>query len=95
MAAGKAIAAPDQANIREILASGISALLFEPDATESMEDVILRLANDAQLRHRLGQAARELISSRGYTWRHNAERVCMLGSEAIRRNVRTLFPAAL
>jgi glycosyltransferase involved in cell wall biosynthesis len=78
MAAGKAIVAPDQANIREILAAGDSALLFDCDSPDAMTSAVLRLTNDAGLRTRLGSAARALIASRGYTWRRNAERVAAL-----------------
>jgi glycosyltransferase involved in cell wall biosynthesis len=84
MAAGKAIAAPDQANIREVLEGGVSGLLFPPDQPEAMAQAILSLAKDAALRDRLGRAARSLIASRGYTWEHNARRVCALGAAAVR-----------
>ncbi len=87
MAAGKAIVAPDQANIREILVSGESGLLFRPDLPESLDNALLSLAKDDTLRERLGQSARALITSRGYTWRRNAERVTTLGSAAMRHAV--------
>jgi glycosyltransferase involved in cell wall biosynthesis len=85
MAAGKAIVAPDQPNIREILEAGSSCLMFDPDCPESMAGAILRLANDSTLRDVLGRAARSLIASRGYTWRQNAERVGVIGAAAARR----------
>ncbi|HEX4081224.1 MAG TPA: glycosyltransferase family 4 protein [Rhizomicrobium sp.] len=84
MAAGKAIAAPDQANIREVLEGGVSGLLFPPDQPEAMAEAILSLARDGALRDRLGGAARALIASRGYTWEHNARRVSALGAAAMR-----------
>jgi len=84
MAAGKAIAAPDQANIREVLEGAVSGLLFSPDQPEAMAEAILSLARDGALRDRLGRAARALIASRGYTWEHNARRVSALGAAAVR-----------
>jgi glycosyltransferase involved in cell wall biosynthesis len=78
MASGKAIVAPDQANIREIVASGESALLFDRDSPDDMSSAVLRLANDVEFRARLGCAAQALVGSRGYTWRRNAERVTAL-----------------
>ena len=47
MAAGRAIVAPDQENIREILRDGETALLFDPARPEAMWQAILRLAGDA------------------------------------------------
>ena len=78
MAAGKAIAAPDQPNIREVLTDGTTALLFDPAAPDAMWRAIVTLAADPALRARLGAAARTEIEQRDYTWRGNAERVVSL-----------------
>lgn len=94
MVAGKAIVAPDQANIREILEDGISCLLFEPNSPESLTSALLRLANDDQLRVRLGRAARALIVARGYTWEHNARRVSAIGAGIIGARRRQVLHAA-
>jgi glycosyltransferase involved in cell wall biosynthesis len=75
MAAGRAIVAPDQENIREILRDGETALLFDPSRPEAMWQAIARLAGDAGLRHRLGAAARAEIVRRDFTWAGNARRV--------------------
>jgi glycosyltransferase involved in cell wall biosynthesis len=75
MAAGRAIVAPDQANIREILCDGETALLFDQSRPEAMWQCIARLAGDAELRHRLGSAAWAEIARRDYTWAGNARRV--------------------
>jgi glycosyltransferase involved in cell wall biosynthesis len=75
MAAGRAIVAPDQANIREILSDGETALLFDPEDPAALLRVILRLADDRRLRERLGQAARLAVEARDYTWRANAARI--------------------
>ena len=75
MAAGKAIVAPDQPNIREVLVDGVTALLFDPAAPDSMWTAIRRLAADPPLRRHLGAAASAEVTRRAYTWRANAERV--------------------
>ncbi len=75
MAAGRAIVAPDQANIREILTHGQTALLFDPAQPGAMWQAVARLAGDAALRERLGKAAAAEIVRRDYTWLGNARRV--------------------
>jgi glycosyltransferase involved in cell wall biosynthesis len=78
MAAGRAIAAPDQENIREILRDGETALLFDPSRPDAMWHAVLRLAADAGLRRRLGAAAAADIVQRDFTWAGNARRVAAL-----------------
>jgi glycosyltransferase involved in cell wall biosynthesis len=75
MAAGRAIVAPDQPNIREILRDGETAVLFDPQVSGAMWRAIQRLAGDSALRARLGEAARAEIARRDYTWQGNAVRV--------------------
>ena len=75
MAAGCAIIAPDQPNIREILTDEQTALLFDPARPETMWQAILRLVGDPALRERLGAAAAAEIARRDYTWAGNARRV--------------------
>jgi glycosyltransferase involved in cell wall biosynthesis len=75
MAAGRAIVAPDQPNIREVLRDGETAVLFDPAEAGAMWRAIRRLAGDTALRRRLGEAARAEITQRDYTWRGNAARV--------------------
>jgi glycosyltransferase involved in cell wall biosynthesis len=75
MAAGKAIVAPDQPNIREVLSDGETALLFDAAEAGAMWRAISRLAADAMLRGTLGAGARAAIGRRDYTWRGNAERI--------------------
>ncbi len=75
MAAGRAIVAPDQPNIREILTNGETALLFDPACADALWQTVLRFAGDAALRMRLGAAARLEIERRRYTWGGNAARL--------------------
>jgi glycosyltransferase involved in cell wall biosynthesis len=85
MAAGKAIVAPDQPNIREVLVDGETALLFDPAASDTMWTAIRRLVADPLLRRGLGAAASAEIARRGYTWRANAQRV-VAWADALTRN---------
>jgi glycosyltransferase involved in cell wall biosynthesis len=75
MAAGRAIVAPDQPNIREVLADGRTALLFDPAREGALWAAIARLLADPALRRRLGEAARAELERRDYTWRGNAARI--------------------
>ncbi|MGE0224410.1 MAG: glycosyltransferase family 4 protein [Acetobacteraceae bacterium] len=75
MAAGCAIVAPDQPNIREILRHEDTALLFDPANHATQWDAIQRLARDTPLRQALGRAARAELERRNYTWSGNAERI--------------------
>ena len=75
MAAGRAIVAPDQPNIREVLTDGRTALLFDPEREGAMWAAVARLLADPGLRTRLGAAARAELERRDYTWRGNAARI--------------------
>ena len=75
MAAGRAIVAPDQPNIREVLEDGRTALLFDPAREGAMWAAVARLLADPGLRARLGAAARAELERRDYTWRGNAARI--------------------
>lgn len=86
MAAGRAILAPDQPNLREVLEDGRTALLFPPDDPAALGAALLRLAADPALRRRLGMAARAEVLRRDMTWAGNARRVTALAeAECARR----------
>jgi glycosyltransferase involved in cell wall biosynthesis len=90
MAAGRAIVAPDQPNLREVLRHGETALLFDPGNPEAMWQAVLRLAEDPALRQRLGDAARAEITHRDLTWAGNARKVLALAAgemDRLRRNL--------
>jgi glycosyltransferase involved in cell wall biosynthesis len=78
MALARPIVAPDTPNIREILADGEDALLFDPQDERAFAAAILRLAGDEDLRAKMGAAARAKISAQGLTWANNASRVAGL-----------------
>jgi glycosyltransferase involved in cell wall biosynthesis len=83
MALGKAIVAPDQPNIREVLVSGQNGLLFDPERPQALIETITDLAKDSALRARLGGAASKTIDQRGYTWHENASRVVVIAERAL------------
>lgn len=78
MAAGRAILAPDQANIRELLEHARTAILFDPAAPGSLEAGLDRLVGDAALRREIGRKAREEIERRDLTWDGHARRILMI-----------------
>jgi glycosyltransferase involved in cell wall biosynthesis len=74
MAMGKAIVASRLGQIGDVLAHEETALLVEPADARALSDAILRLARSAELRARLGSAARREAMAH-HTWAHNAARV--------------------
>jgi glycosyltransferase involved in cell wall biosynthesis len=80
---GRAIVAPDSANIREILTDEKNALLFDPKRDGAMEEALLALCSDPALRGWLGAAAKKTITEKSLTWSRNAERVVTIAQAAI------------
>jgi len=85
MAAGRAIVAPDQPNLREVLDHKQTALLFEPG---DMAGAVAQLAHDSSLREALGLAARAKVEQQPYTWDGNAARVEQIADECLRESGR-------
>ena len=75
MALGRAIVAPDQPNIREVLTHETDALLFKPDDPAAFAHAVRRAAEDAELRARIASTAPLTVRQRQLTWRSNAQRV--------------------
>lgn len=86
MALGRAIIAPDTANIREVIKQGENALLFDPAREDTFRAALARLCADAALRQTLGAAARHTIVQDGFTWARNAARVERLARELLPEN---------
>lgn len=61
MAAGKAIVATDVNGSRDYLTNGVDALLVPPGDAAAMTEAVALLLGDAELRRRLGEAARARI----------------------------------
>ena len=78
MAFARAIIAPHQPNIREILTNGKDALLFTPGDAVSFRNALITLCTDSDLRGKLGIAARNTIDDRGMTWEANTARIAAL-----------------
>lgn len=74
MAMGKAIIAPDKANIREVLDEQC-AILFDTESDASFFEAVHCLCQSGELRRRLGDHARQTIMSKGFDWGNNARRV--------------------
>lgn len=89
MALGRAIIAPDQPNLREILKADVDALLFDPADEKSFFIALERLSRDAELRSRLGAAARRSVEETPFTWAENARRVEMIAQDLLVKTVRS------
>ncbi|RZI84052.1 MAG: glycosyltransferase family 1 protein [Rubrivivax sp.] len=85
LALGKAIVAPNQPNIAEVLRDGENALLFEPGDTTGLERSLARLAHEPALRQRLGDGARDTIARMQLTWAGNARKAVALAARAAAR----------
>lgn len=83
MISGLAIVAPNQPNIREILTHEHNGLLFDPSNPQSIEDCISRLSNDPDLLRKIGQAAKETIYEKRFTWDDNASQIIKLADSLI------------
>lgn len=83
LALGRAVVAPRQPNITEVLDDGVNAMLFDPDSQDSLEAAVRAVALDPVLRSRLAAEARATVNRRQLTWRSNAERVLQLGARLI------------
>ncbi len=81
LALGKAIVAPRQPNIEEVLSDGENALLFDASAPGALEDALTRLCASAELRQNLAAGAADSIARLSLTWRSNAQRVAALGAQ--------------
>ena len=94
MALGRAIVAPDQPNLREILKPDIDALLFDPADETSFFSSLERLSRDADLRARLGAAARRSVEETPFTWAENARRVEMFARDLLAKGDESKSPTA-
>jgi glycosyltransferase involved in cell wall biosynthesis len=81
LALGKAVLAPREPNLMEVLADGDNALLFDGMAASAFEAALDRLVTDHALRAKLGEGAHRCIEERRLTWAENARRVTALFEE--------------
>lgn len=87
MVAGRAIVAPDQENVRDLLRDGETALLFPPGDAASLWRRVVELAADPALCVSLGVAARQSVFDRDLTWDGNARRVTGLAQALCKQRV--------
>lgn len=73
LALGRAIIAPDKANIKEILEHRKNGYLFDCDSMDAFLSGIEELCQDADLRNSLADGARESIFEKNFTWENNAK----------------------
>lgn len=85
LALGRAVVAPAQPNLREVLSDGVNAILFDPALADGLELALDRIVRDDALRAALGERAAELIARRDYTWTGNGRRVAALAATLARR----------
>ncbi len=72
MGLGKAIVAPRQENIEELVTDGREALLFTSGDAAGFADILSRLVEDTELRRRLGTGALDAVHRRELLWTRNA-----------------------
>ena len=75
MGQGKAIVAPRQENIEELLDNGRNAVLFKPGEAAGLSRALSALVTDSSLRSKVGQSALRAIHDRGLLWESNAQKV--------------------
>jgi glycosyltransferase involved in cell wall biosynthesis len=81
---GRAVLATDVGGTREIIASQRTGVLVAPRDVESLARELARLLADAELRDRLGSAARLDVTQR-FDWETSASRFCEVAQSAIDR----------
>ncbi|HET6203785.1 MAG TPA: glycosyltransferase family 4 protein [Planctomycetota bacterium] len=75
LACAKAVVAPRQRNVEEIVRDEREALLFPPEDPLALARAIARLLDDPGARAALGRAGRERLLAGRFTWEGNVERV--------------------
>ena len=67
MASGLPAIVPDYPCNREVIADGVTGMLFEPKNERALADKILVLAKDKNMRQHMGDMARQEVLKR-FTW---------------------------
>lgn len=82
LALGKAIIAPREPNLLEILSDGENALMFDAQDQGGLERVLATLCHDAVLRRQLSAGAAASIAQQELTWLDNAGKLITLAQKA-------------
>jgi glycosyltransferase involved in cell wall biosynthesis len=72
---GKAIVATRHAAVLDVMAPDQDGLIIDPDQPAQLQEALLRLISDSNLRSQLGRQFQEKVL-REHTWEANARRVC-------------------
>ena len=80
---GKAVIAPREPNLLEVLTDGDNALLFDDREAGSFEAALTRLCSDSALRAQLAAGSRATIHRQNLTWLGNANRVVGLAQSLL------------
>ncbi len=75
LACGKAVVAPRQRNIQEVVRDEKEALLFPPGDARALADAAASLLERPGARDALGRAGRERLLAGRFTWEGNAQRL--------------------
>ncbi len=75
LATGKAVVAPNTANIRELITDEVNGLLFESNNMQHLLAKIEQLINDATLREQLQKEAVKTIEIKELEWQKNANKI--------------------
>jgi len=78
LALGKAIIAPRQANLEEVLTDGHNVLFFNPGDPNGFFEALTRIVKDHRLRDALAAGAAASIHEQRLTWLDQAKRVAAL-----------------
>lgn len=84
LAAGKPTITLDSENIRRMFRHGEHVMLVPPGDANRLAEALLVLADDRDLRERLGRAGRAIVSER-YTWRAHGRQLGRIFSELTAR----------
>ncbi len=90
MAAGCPVVAPDAGGIPNLMQHAISGFLYRPRDVSDAVDCTQALLNDAELRLRVGTAARQAVEAGN--WERSVARVRAVYETAIRRGERSRHP---
>lgn len=83
LATGKAIVAPNTANIRELMTHKRNGLLFEPNSMQHLLDHIECFISDSHLREQLQLEAIQTIEIKELEWKINANKIVTLISNEL------------
>lgn len=83
LALGKAIVAPREPNLLEILSDGENAVLFNGQVQEALEQALSCLCEDEALRNKIARGAQTTIQRLDLTWEGNARKAVALASQLL------------